>query len=264
MSYALKKQAVEKVWGRTALPSEFCGDTTMAIGEVWFTPGETSQELLVKYLFTSEKLSVQVHPSDQEARRMGLGPRGKEECWLVLKAEPGASVALGLDKEYDTETVRSAAEDGSIEDMLVWHEAREGDFFHVPPGTIHAIGAGLTLLEVQQNSDVTFRFYDYGRPRELHLEQAIECAHLKPYGATKKRAGKERDEVLLDGPRFSVRSLSGEHVYEAEKAGLVIPLSGYVEVETEPLPEASCVVLEQGDKLRSWPGAHFLVVQCNV
>lgn len=261
MSTSLKKKAVEKVWGRKGAPKHFSDDREKQIGEVWFEPLTADDGLLVKYLFTSEKLSVQVHPSDQDAQNLGLGERGKEECWLVLEAEPGAAVALGLDDTYDKELVREAAADGSIEDMLVWHEAKAGDFFYVPAGTIHAIGPGLVLLEVQQNTDITFRLFDYGRPRELHLDQALQCAKLQPFSAvTRTGVGASREETLLDSDVLFVKILTDQHFFKATKATIIVPLSGHIEVGSGILEEGSCVLMESGEELRSLAGAKFLIV----
>src|SRR5205823_13170573 len=107
-----------------------------------------------------------------QARARGL-PRGKSECWYILEAEPGAVLGLGLTREAAADELRAAALDGSIEELISWRPVRAGDFISVPPGTIHAIGAGISLLEIQQNADVTYRLYDYGRPRELHLDDGI-------------------------------------------------------------------------------------------
>ena len=261
MTRTLSRRKVAKVWGRMDLPVKFGGETAEAFGEVWFEPDETIQELLVKYLFTSEKLSVQVHPSDQQARRLGMGEYGKEECWLVIDAKPGAVLGLGLDQEYERERVRSAAQDGSIENMLVWHEARPGDFFHVPPGTIHAIGAGVTILEVQQNTDITFRLFDYGRPRELHLEQALECALLQPYTGRKlSEVGEEREEVILDCQAFKIRAYSDQHVFANAAPALLIPLAGKVHVNSDVTEFGECVALTGGDVVHSTTASKFVIV----
>ena len=140
ISRALETKIVEKPWGRDALPPPFVAPHGQRIGEIWFDPPPELPELLVKYLFTSENLSVQVHPSDDQAP---AGSRGKEECWLVLSAERGARLAVGFKAEISTEQMRSAALDGSIENLLEWHEVRAGDFIYLTAGTVHDIGAGL-------------------------------------------------------------------------------------------------------------------------
>lgn len=261
MSTSLPKKVVEKVWGKKGLSKRFTEDSTRQIGEIWFEPPAENDGVLVKYLFTCEKTSVQVHPSDQNAQSLGLGERGKEECWLVLEAKPGAAVALGLNDTYDLEEVREAAADGSIEDMLVWHDAKEGDFFHVPAGTIHAIGPGLVLLEVQQNTDITSRLFDYGRPRELHLDQALQCVKPQPYSAvTRTGVGESPEETLLDSDALFVKMMTDQHLFKATKATFIVPLSGPLEIGTEILEEGSCVLMEPGEDLHSLTGAKFLVV----
>jgi len=165
----------EKVWGRTDL-SPWYANTGQKIGEVWF---EADLPLLVKFVFTSERLSVQVHPGDAFAA-VHEHSRGKTEMWHILKAEPGASIALGFREELTAERLRESALSGEIEHLLRWIEVKAGDTFFVPAGTVHALGAGLTVCEIQQNSDITYRLYDYGRPRELHLEKAMQVAMAGP------------------------------------------------------------------------------------
>jgi mannose-6-phosphate isomerase len=138
---------------------------------VWFTAPEEPR-LLVKFLFTSECLSVQVHPSDSAA-----GP-GKTEMWHILRAGPGARLALGFAHPIDRERARASALSGEIETLLRWHHPQPGDTYFVPAGTVHAIGPDLALCEIQQYSDVTYRLYDYGRSRELHLDAALDVADL--------------------------------------------------------------------------------------
>ena len=196
---------VEKVWGRDILPAPFAAPPGQRIGEIWFEPPPEVPQVLVKYLFTSEKLSVQVHPSDAAALP---GEAGKEECWLVLDAEPDARLAIGFTREVTPEEIAAAAQDGTIEDLLTWHPARPGDLFYLPAGTVHAIGPGLALVEVQQTSDTTFRLYDYGRPRELHLERALAVASGGVYPAENKRSI-AAGSVLVDGPHFRLDRIEG-------------------------------------------------------
>jgi len=177
----LPRRHVERVWGRRDLAGPFAPPpgTRAPIGEIWF---EDSPEaaLLVKYLFTSERLSVQVHPDDEAARARGH-PRGKDEAWYVVAAEPGAVIGLGLTDKVSRDALRSAALDGSIERLLDWRPVAAGQFFYSPAGTVHAIGAGLSLVEIQQNLDLTYRLYDYGRPRELHVAEAVAVADPRPW-----------------------------------------------------------------------------------
>lgn len=228
----LPTRSVEKVWGRTQLPDPFCAPDDARIGEIWFEPPAEHSDLLVKYLFTSEKLSVQVHPSDDNALP---GEDGKEECWLVLDAQPGAQLAIGFDEQLSAEQMESAAKDGSIEELLTWHDVSAGDIFYLPAGTVHAIGAGLTLVEVQQNSDTTFRLYDYGRPRELHLERAMAVADRGPYSARYAGTVDERGEALIDDRYFRLDRIEGAPnsaiLANYPGAALVLPLSGSVRLK---------------------------------
>lgn len=134
--------------------------------------------LLVKLLFPDDKLSVQVHPDDAAAQKIGQ-KRGKTECWYTLDAEPGASVSCGLKPGVTADALRASVANNSMEDLLAQIVLKKGDMVFVDAGTVHAIGPGLTLLETQQTSDTTYRMYDYGRPRELHLEQGIDVMREK-------------------------------------------------------------------------------------
>jgi mannose-6-phosphate isomerase len=179
----LVARRIEKVWGQRDLPPGFgtVADDAEPIGEIHFEdPRGGRPELLVKYLFTAERLSIQVHPGDEAAQALGH-PCGKDEAWLVVSAEPNAEIAIGLRHAVAKDELRAAALDGRIEKLVDWRRAQAGDSYYSPAGTVHAIGPGLTLVEIQQNCDVTFRLYDYGRPRELHLDAAIEAAAPVPY-----------------------------------------------------------------------------------
>lgn len=249
----LQSHVVEKPWGRLDLPPAFQNDATDKVGEVWFdAPAERDLPLLVKYIFTSEKLSVQVHPNDEEARQRGLR-RGKNECWYILDAQEGASLGLGLRAPVSADELRAAAIDGSIEDLMDWRPVSAGDFFYVPAGTIHAIGAGITLLEVQQNSDVTYRLYDYGRPRELHLDDGVAVAKPDVYSSSSGHpASGPSDTVLIDGPYFSlVRATSSDPVAPsfASRQRWVMPLEGEACSNGDVAKPGECLLLEPGEQL---------------
>ena len=142
--------------------------------------------LLVKFIFAEEKLSVQVHPDDAYAAKHENGGRGKTEMWYILRAQPGAEVLAGLKPDVTRDSFRRAIENGTAEDSLVHVPLREGDAVFVPAGTTHTIGAGLMLCEIQEQSDTTYRVYDYnrrdaqGRPRELHVEKALDVIRFGP------------------------------------------------------------------------------------
>src|SRR5579863_3586540 len=173
----------EKTLGQlfAEMPAEMLGDAAPA--------GQSP--LLVKVIFAREKLSVQVHPDDRLAQKYGQ-PRGKTECWYALHAESEAQVAAGLRPGVTMEDIRSGIEQGNLEESLNILRIKTGDMVYVDAGTVHAIWPGSILLETQQNSDITYRTYDYGRPRELHIEKSLEAMRL----AT--RAGKIPPRHLAD------------------------------------------------------------------
>ncbi|WP_126173074.1 class I mannose-6-phosphate isomerase [Altericroceibacterium xinjiangense] len=244
----LTTKSVEKPWGKDRLPSPFTAPDGQRIGEIWFEPPRDLPQLLVKYIFTSEKLSVQVHPSDTQTKAAGIGRQGKEECWLVIDAEPGATLGIGFEQALDSEAMRAAALDGSVEQMLVWHEVKPGDFFYIPANTVHAIGAGVSIIEIQQNSDITYRLYDYGRPRELHLEQAVGVAKGEPHDPTYRLHVPEKgDAALVDGPYFRLDRVDGLPDRETARrysagALLVIPRVGEARVANEPIVPGQCAL----------------------
>jgi mannose-6-phosphate isomerase len=165
--------------------------------------GDGEFPLLIKLLFPKEKLSVQVHPDDGMAQKYHE-PRGKTECWYALDAEAGAQVALGIKPGISEEEIRRAIAEGRLEDFLQMVPVAKGDMVYVDAGTVHAMGPGVVILETQQTSDLTYRMYDYGRPRELHLDKSLEAMRMKT------RAGKipPRDvnghSVLIDEHYFEV------------------------------------------------------------
>ncbi len=128
--------------------------------------------LLLKFLFPHEKLSVQVHPDDAAAQSVGE-PWGKTECWYFAHTQPGAQVGLGLKNGVNREQFAQAIEEKRAEELLNWVDVHDGDMIYVGAGTVHTLGPGSILVETQQQSDATYRLYDYGRPRELHLERGL-------------------------------------------------------------------------------------------
>jgi mannose-6-phosphate isomerase len=173
-------RAVHKPWGSTDLRPWRALRDSNPVGELWFErPGSPTSDLLLKLIFTRENLSIQVHPTDAYARSIGLA-HGKSEAWVILDAAPGARIALGLRHRVTSEQLRAALQDGSILDLVQWRAVAKGDVVMVPAGTIHAIGAGLIIAEIQQNIDATFRLYDYGRTRRLHLENGMAVADPGP------------------------------------------------------------------------------------
>ena len=260
----LATHRVEKPWGRRQLFAGFDDPAPdgAPIGEIWFQqPGDSSPDLLIKYLFTGEALSVQVHPDDAQARARGL-PRGKDECWLILDADPGAVIAIGPRQAMSADELRRSSLDGSIEHKLDWKSAKAGDFFYAPSGTVHALGAGLTLIEVQQNSDTTYRLYDYGRPRELHLEEGIAVADARPWqplpSPGEVAPGRQ---LLVEGPKFVLERWSGgerQITMPEGVTGWLVPVSGAGTVEGIAFAAGECLALTGDTRLLADPQSDLL------
>ncbi|MBY0503087.1 MAG: class I mannose-6-phosphate isomerase [Bryobacteraceae bacterium] len=233
-----------KVWGSPALSPWFPAHDGGTVGEVWLTH-QPPLPLLFKFLFTTERLSIQVHPGDDYADQHESS-RGKTEMWHILRAAPGAEIALGFRHAVTREQAVQAAQDGSILELLNWVPVQAGENYFVPAGTVHAIGAGIALCEIQQQSDVTYRLYDYGRPRELHLEKGFAVSDFGPYDG---RRSKVRcpyfatEEIAFTG-RLSLRTgaeltallmLEGEGVIDGARfrqgQGWLLPLDGQVVLE---------------------------------
>lgn len=196
----------QKPWGVTdARPWSSATSAGVSIGEISYERRDRTAPapaLLLKVLLTNQSLSIQVHPDDDTAHAMGL-PNGKTEAWFVLRAEPGASVALGLKQTMTPLQLRTSIHDRSIADRVAWRTVWPGDAIAVPAGTIHAIGAGLVIAEIQQRSDTTFRLFDYGSSRDLHIESALAAAHIEPAELQlwPERLTDERT-VLVQNPHF--------------------------------------------------------------
>lgn len=267
MSSLLPTRLVEKPWGRAQLPAPFANPGGGRIGEVWFEPPAALDALLVKYIFTTEKLSVQVHPSDAQTWAAGRGRQGKEECWLVIAAEPDAVLGIGFREAIDAAAMRAAALDGSIEELMVWHPLRAGDFFYIPAGTVHAIGAGVSLIEIQQNSDITYRLYDYGRPRELHLADGIAVASGARYADPRRcRLPADGEVALVQGPLFRLTRYDGPLSGAARAAFdvgplLVIPADGAARVAGETVAPGQCALAGSLAALDLPAGARGLIAQ---
>lgn len=255
-------RAVAKPWGKRDLLPAFGTVAADAepVGEIWFEdPRGGDPELLVKYLFTSEKLSIQVHPNDEAARASGY-PRGKDEAWVVLDAGPGATIGIGLHEAATPEELRAAALDGRIEEMLDWKPAKAGDVYYSPAGTVHALGPGLTLIEVQQNVDLTYRLYDYGRPRELHLEEGIAVSNAVPYEPPFTPYEKEPGRrILAEGPAFVMERWTEPRTAQLAGQTWVIPVTGVGTIDGKPLEAGTVWLTESECELSTDPGADVLI-----
>jgi len=171
--------------------------------------------LLIKFLFPGDKLSVQVHPDDDGARKYGQ-PCGKTECWYVLRAEPGAKVALGLKPGVTLEEFRKSIEETRAEELLNWVDVYDGDMLYVAAGTVHTIGGGMVLVETQQTSDITYRLYDYGRPRELHVEKGLEAVKLHTNAGKVLRSADPGSDVLVRSAFFQVEKMHLREPFRAQ------------------------------------------------
>ena len=273
--FRLKPWFSERVWGKRDLQPWYADTgTTELVGEAWLTGPQCVVEtgalagrtlaslatelggefpLLVKLLFPAEKLSVQVHPDDEQAQKLGE-TRGKTECWYVLEAEPGATIALGLKDGVGVSDVKDAVAAGTLEELVEWVPVSVGDMLFVDAGTVHAIGPGVVLLETQQTSDVTYRLYDYGRPRELHLEKGLQV--IRPKTAAGKVAPKGMDGFtrLIEQKYFVVDRFDFGEVTEASVSfdgpGCLVGLAGRTVVSTSEnevvLYPGQAVVVPQG------------------
>ncbi|HWR35598.1 MAG TPA: type I phosphomannose isomerase catalytic subunit [Clostridia bacterium] len=209
---------------------------TELVGDV--APQPDRFPLLIKFLFPKQKLSVQVHPDDQTAQRIGQ-PWGKTECWYVMRSVAGAKVALGLKPGTTREAFREAIEQKRAEELLNWVDVKVGDMIYVDAGTVHAIAPGSILIETQQSSDITYRLYDYGRPRELHISEGL-AAMQETTGAGKVHAQEiDGHKMLVASPCFIVEqfSVAEQTTFTAEpgksSAQVLVGLDGCGVVECE-------------------------------
>jgi mannose-6-phosphate isomerase len=275
----LRPEFVERPWGARDLspiyPAHVC---EKPVGEVWLTGdenrvangplagrklgelcreygralvGESAREterfpLLIKFLFPREKLSVQVHPDDEAARRVGQ-PCGKTECWYVLAADPGAQVALGLKPGVTRGHLARAIRDVRAEELLNWVDIHPGEMIYVDAGTVHTIGPGSILVETQQNSDTTYRLYDYGRPREIHVEQGLAATKERTRAGKVKRNGGAT--TLVASPSFVVErfTLRETRCFQAARSPQIfVSLGGSGVAETQG---GASVSFARGDAL---------------
>jgi mannose-6-phosphate isomerase len=228
----------EKVWGSTNLAPWYPPDDRK-IGEVWF---EADLPLLVKFVFTSERLSVQVHPGDAFAAEHERSA-GKTEMWHILRADAGAQIALGFRERISRERLRESALSGEIEKLLQWVGVQAGDTFFTPAGTVHAIGAGVAVCEIQQYSDITYRLYDYGRPRELHLEKALQVSSTEPFDARPR-------SLPIDCSYFHTESMTFaepiDYKPDSHRFHMLIFLSGGGRIGEEPFQQGEAWLIPAG------------------
>jgi len=276
MWFSLKPRFVSRPWGGSRLAERFGASVDEPIGEVWLIYDENEiadgpyagrklrdvlprigrellgdavykrygpeLPLLVKLLETSAWLSVQVHPDDAYAHSVEAhtGFHGKDEAWVILEAEPEAKIIYGVRRRVSREELLDALRDGSVLELLNFVSVEPGDVIYIPAGTIHALGPSLLVYEVQQRSDLTYRLYDHGRGRELHLEKALDVAVLEPQPVKKKPLAAGR---LLETAHFSLDCFVGGSVHAPRESflalvqpgrspsGLVLGAGGRLELE---------------------------------
>lgn len=241
-----------KPWGSIdLLPWSHASTRDGPIGELWFErpgPAAPRTALLLKLLLTTEPLSIQVHPDDAFARSIGLS-NGKTEAWYILSAVPGAQVAVGLNYPRSATELRTAITAGSIANIVHWHPVHKGDVIFIPAGTIHAIGAGIVLAEIQQHSDATFRLFDYGRQRELHIDNAVAVATAgprKPQSPPERLSGARM--VLTVNPHFALEQIDlapgSIWTIDAPNETWLLAIEGYAELGLTRLSLGDAVFLE--------------------
>jgi mannose-6-phosphate isomerase len=245
-------RAKPKPWGSINLrPWSHASISDGPIGELWFErpePAAPKTALLLKLLFTTKPLSIQVHPDDAFARSIGLS-NGKTEAWYILSAVPGAQVAVGLNYHLSTTELRTAIMDGSIANIVHWHPVHKGDVIFIPAGTIHGIGAGIVLAEIQQHSDATFRLFDYGRQRQLHIENAVAVATTGP---RERQSPPERlsdaRRVLTVNPYFALEQIDlgpgSVWTLNAPKETWILAVNGHAQLGVTRLSPGDAVFLE--------------------
>jgi mannose-6-phosphate isomerase len=172
--------------------------------------------LLVKIIRANETLSVQVHPDDEYAR-VHENSRGKTECWYVLDAKRNSSITCGLSGTYSADELRSAISENRLEPYLRSVPVKKGDFIYIPAGLVHAIKGGLRLLEVQQSSDITYRLYDWGRGREVHIEKGLEVLKDIQPQVLRKFSGE------FECPYFALRFVEGDAEISAKSDYAKLP-----------------------------------------
>ena len=206
--------------------------------------------LLIKLIDANDRLSIQVHPSDEYALRHE-NSLGKTESWIIIDADEGAGLYLGFKETLTKDEIRKHLADNTITDYLNFVPVKKGDSFLINAGTVHAIGKGVRLIEIQENSDLTYRFYDYnrigkdGKPRELHIEKALEVVDTKKYIISPSFSG-----IHIDSTHFEVvgKTIEKELVIEPDKDSFIsfTFISGSGEVNNIPYKQFDTFFLPHG------------------
>ncbi len=278
----LRPHMVTKVWGGEKLAGlkGLKDSTLLPLGETWEVSrhqdgpslNEAGESLenslsfeqlpyLVKFIDTTDNLSIQVHPDDEYAARVEKSS-GKTECWLILESDPGAGIYLGFKEGITKEQFKKCLEDkGNLSELMVFYPVERGDFFFVPAGSIHAIGKGVTLAEIQQSSGVTYRVWDWnrmgldGKPRELHIEKALDVINFAPEDNTgetfkaRNNVFREKSGSLIHHRDFTVDFYclhGGEELTlgnKSERVASLMCLEGGLIVQDKVLNSYQCALL---------------------
>ena len=227
--------------------------------------------LLVKVIQADAMLSVQLHPDDEAAIRLeGAGSVGKTECWYILDADEGASLVCGLKDPANRKQLACAVRENRLDGFLNSVPVKKGDFVFIPAGTVHAIGGGLRILEVQQSSDITYRLYDWGRPRELHVEKALSALkggspHIEqpfsgaftcPYFSLERYAC--RGETVFAVPE-GTGSAAWQLLFVLDGGGSIASLT---DGQTVPLVPEQLIAAAPGEKLKITGSAQVMIIRC--
>ena len=263
----LETKTVEKPWGKDMLPAPFETPDGKRIGEIWFEPPRrAARSCWSNTCSPARSCRSRSTRRDAQTQAAGLGKQGKEECWLVIDAEPGATLGIGFDRRSTPRRCAPPRSMAASRQMLVWHDVAPGDFFYIPANTVHAIGPGCSIIEIQQNSDITYRLYDYGRPRELHLEDSVRVAQAGPYDETNhKHVTEGVDASLVAGPYFRLDYVIGEpgEAIAAMYDGplLVIPRLGETVIGSERVFPGQCALASALAQVSFDPDGECLIAQ---
>jgi mannose-6-phosphate isomerase len=260
-------QVARKPWGVADLqPWSSISASGDRVGELWFQRADNDApvpKLLLKLLFTSAPLSIQVHPDDAFAQAMGL-PNGKTEAWYVLSATPTAKVAVGLRVPLTPQELRASIRDGSIAVLVQWRPVAKGDVIFVPGGTIHAIGAGIVLAEIQQHSDATFRLFDFGRQRTLHEDDAVAASDAGPaqIQPDPRRLTAER-MLLVSSPHFVLERIelpaNATFSLNTDREAWFLALDGHVAIGLAAASIGDAIFIDGTDHQHRNVGASIVV-----
>ena len=244
-------------WAGKTLPEVVASAPEEILGKAVAKRNGGKMPLLVKFIDARKDLSIQVHPNDEMALREH-NKLGKSEMWYVLDAEPGACIYAGFKKKLQADEYKRMVEDGTITEALARHEAHAGDVFYIPSGTIHALGPGIQCYEIQESSDVTYRFWDWGRtgkdgrPRELHTEKALAVSNTGPVPGQVSPAGRPvpggLSTLLADDPHFQL--------YAADLDGTFSTDAGRMQFLTPTVP---CTVSWDTSELALAPYRSMLI-----